>query len=386
MAKIDTGRRRMLKVGGAGLLGTGLAGCIGGGGGGGGSETTTESGGETTEESGSDTTTESETTTKAESLDVGMVYATGGLGDNSFNDMAHKGIQSAESEFGISFKNAEPSSPSDVATLQRKFARSQNPDYDLISCIGFVQTSALKENAKRFSDQNFMVVDTVVDKPNVSSYTFKEHQGSFQVGHLAALLTDADFSAGAGETNDDLKVGFVGGKEVPLIKKFEAGFKAGVEHANSDVTVTSAYAGAWSDPGKGQSIASSMYEKGADIIYHAAGGTGNGIFKAAQSKGRYAIGVDSDQSKSLPKYSDVILASMVKSVDEAVYRSVERTMNDNFDGGSVHSLGLEQDGVAAVYGEELGSEIPDSVKSKLDESRKQIVNGDISVPTKPENV
>jgi basic membrane protein A len=365
MTKINEGRRRMLKIGGAGLVGTGLAGCLGGGDGGAGGEETT--------------------TTESDPMNVGMVYATGGLGDNSFNDMAHKGIQQAESEFGLNFKNAEPSSPSDVATLQRKFARSTNPDYDLISCIGFVQTSALKENANRFGDQKFMVVDTVVERDNVSSYTFKEHQGSFQVGHLAGLLTDMDFSAGAGETTDNLKVGFVGGKEVPLIKKFEAGYKAGVEHANADVEVTSAYAGAWSDPGKGQSIANSMYDDGVDIIYHAAGGTGNGVFKAAQNQGRYVIGVDSDQSKSLSEYANVVLASMVKYVDEAVYRSVERTSNGNFEGGSVHSLGLSEDGIEAVYGDELGSEIPESVKSNLDSSRQKIVDGDIEVPSEIED-
>ncbi|WP_202932545.1 BMP family lipoprotein [Halorussus salinus] len=364
MAKIDTGRRRMLKVGGAGLLGTGLAGCIGGGGGGsGGSETT----------------------------NVGMVYATGGLGDNSFNDMAHKGITQAEDEFSVKSKDTEPSSPSDVSALQKKLARSSNPDYDLVCCIGFVQATALKENAEQFGDQKFMIVDSTVEKDNVSSYTFKEHQGSFQVGNLAALLTSRDFQTTASaegtevaaSTNDDLKVGFVGGKETPLIKKFEAGFKAGVEHANSDVEVTSAYAGAWADPGKGQSIANSMYDSGADIVYHAAGGTGNGVFNAAQSKGRYAIGVDSDQSKSLPKYSNVILASMVKSVDEAVYRSVEGVIDGEFEGGSVQALGLEQGGVEAVYGSKLGSEIPDSVKSKLKDSREKVINGDIDVPTEP---
>jgi len=364
MAKIDTGRRRMLKVGGAGLLGTGLAGCIGGGGGGsGGSETT----------------------------NVGMVYATGGLGDNSFNDMAHKGITQAEDEFSVKSKDTEPSSPSDVSALQKKLARSSNPDYDLVCCIGFVQATALKENAEQFGDQKFMIVDSVVEKDNVSSYTFKEHQGSFQVGNLAAQLTAMDFQTTASaegseveaSTNDDLKVGFVGGKETPLIKKFEAGFKAGVEHANSDVEVTSAYAGAWADPGKGQSIANSMYESGADIVYHAAGGTGNGVFNAAQSKGRYAIGVDSDQSKSLPEYSNVILASMVKSVDEAVYRSAESVIDGEFEGGSVQALGLEQGGVEAVYGSKLGSEIPDSVKSKLKDSREKVINGDIDVPSEP---
>ncbi|PSP55175.1 BMP family ABC transporter substrate-binding protein [Halobacteriales archaeon QS_1_67_19] len=352
MEQIDTNRRQLLKIGGAGVIGTGLAGCLGGGSGDGGSDTT----------------------------NVGMVYATGGLGDNSFNDMAHKGIQNAEEEFDIQFKNTEPESQDDVSTLQRKLAQSGDPDYDLVCCIGFVQTTALKENAEKFSDQQFMVVDTVVEQDNVASYTFKEHQGSFQVGHLAGLLTDEDFSAGAGETTDDLTVGFVGGKEVPLIKKFEAGYKAGVERANEDVEILTAYAGAWSDPGKGQSIANSMYDKDADIIYHAAGGTGNGVFKAAQKKGRYALGVDADQSKSLSKYSDVILASMVKHVDEAVYRAVERTTDGELSGGSVQSLGLEQDGVAAVYGQDLGSEIPEEIKSKLEDSRQKIVDGDISVP------
>ncbi|NHN58187.1 MULTISPECIES: BMP family protein [Halorussus] len=380
MTKIDQGKRQFLKVGGAGLVGTGLAGCLGGGSGG--SETTTEAD-ETTTESGGETTDSGTTTEASDSLNVGMVYSTGGLGDNSFNDMAHKGIKQAESEYGVTFKNAEPSSPSDIATLQRRFA--QSGDYDLISCIGVGQNTALTKNAKRFSDQKFMVVDTVVDQPNVSSYTFKEHQGSFQVGHLAGLLTQQDFSAGAGQTTDTASVGFVGGKEIPLIKKFEAGFKAGAKHVSTDIEFRSAYAGTWSDPGQGQSIANSMYNNGADIVYHAAGGTGNGVFKAAQNQGRYAIGVDADQSKTLPDYADVILASMVKQVDEAVYRSVENTVNGNFDGGSSHSLGLEAGGVEAVYGQQLGSEIPDDVKSKLESSREKIVAGDIEVPTDPKN-
>ena len=317
---------------------------------------------------------------------VGMVYATGGLGDNSFNDMAHTGVQNAASEFDVTFQNAEPETPSDVATLQRRFAQSQNPNYDLVCCIGFVQSEGLQRNAQRFRDQNFMVVDTVVEQPNVASYRFKEHQGSFQVGHLAGLLTTMDFSAGAGETNDQTTVGFVGGQEVPLIRKFEAGYRAGVQHANSDVDVLSAYSGSFNDPAQGQSIANSMYGNGADIIYHAAGGTGNGVFRAAQNNGRYAIGVDADQSQSLPDYQNVILASMVKRVDEAVYRSVENVHNGEFEGGSVNELGLEQGGVAAVYGQSLESEIPDEVKQQLEQSRQRIIDGEIEVPTDPSNV
>ena len=318
-----------------------------------------------------------------ETTTVGMVYATGGLGDNSFNDMAFAGVQRAAEEFAVEFQNAEPSTPSDVATLQRRFARSRNPNYDLICCIGFVQADALQQNAQRFSDQNFMVVDTVVELPNVASYVFEEQQGSFQVGHLAGLLTTTEFSAGGGSTNDQPTVGFVGGQEVPLIQKFEAGYLAGVRYANPDVNVLSAYAGSFSDPAQGQSIASSMYENGADIIYHAAGGTGNGVFRAARNNERYAIGVDADQSQSLPEFADVILASMVKHVDEAVFRSIRRVTNGNFEGGAVNRLGLEANGVEAVYSSELEGEIPQAVTSALEESEQRIVSGEITVPTTP---
>ena len=317
---------------------------------------------------------------------VGMVYATGGLGDNSFNDMAHAGVQNAAKEFDVKFQNAEPGSPNEVGNLQRRFAQSTSPSYELVCCIGFVQADALSQNAQRFPDQNFMVVDTTVDASNVASYLFKEHQGSFQVGHLAGLLTSRDFSAGAGKTNDQTVVGFVGGQEIPLIKKFEAGYKAGVAHADDSIEVRTAYAGSWNDPATGQEIALSMYNEGADIVYHAAGGTGTGVFQAAQGQSRFAIGVDADQSKSLPEYDDVILASMVKHVDEAVYQSIENVVNGEFKGGTTQNLGLEQGGVEAVYGNGLKSEIPDEVKSQLKQSRQAIIAGDIEVPTEPGNV
>ena len=336
---------------------------------------------------GDDTTT---TAPKAGSdVDVGMVYALGGLGDKSFNDMAHKGVKQAKDEFGISFKNAEPSGQSDFKTLQRKMATSTDPDYDLVCTIGFAQTEALKENAKKYADQRFMIVDSVVERDNVASYVFKEHQGSFQVGHMAGLLTTTDFThegkKTTSETNDDTVVGFVGGKEIPLIKKFQAGYEAGVKHADENVTIKSAYAGSWSDSAKGKEIALSMYENGADVVYHAAGGTGIGVFKAAREKGRFAIGVDADQSKST-NYEDVIVASMVKHVDTAVYNSVEHVVNDNFKGGQINALGLQKDGVEAIIGTAYEDEIPDDVTSAMEDSRKAIVEGDISVPTDPKNV
>ena len=376
-------RRTFLKVaGGTGAIGiTATAGCTGGGGGG------DDDGGEEEETTTTTATATEESGGGEETVNVGMVYALGGLGDKSFNDMAHKGIKAAaEENDNLEFKNAEPSGPGDFKTLQRKFAQSTDPEYDLVVCIGFAQTSALKETAKQFPDQKFMVVDSVVQQDNVASYVFKEHEGSFQVGHLAGLLTSKDFSAGSGETNDAQTVGFVGGKEIPLIQKFQAGYMAGAKYADESTDIPSAYAGSWSDPAKGQEIAVSEYDKGADIIYHAAGGSGTGVFKAAQEQNRYAIGVDADQSRSAPEYKDVIVASMVKHVDTAVSTCVSNLIDENFQGGSVNALGLAENGVEAVLGQQLGEEIPDAVKSALEESRQKVIDGDISVPTKPGDV
>jgi len=321
-----------------------------------------------------------------EQINVGMVYALGGLGDNSFNDMALRGVEQASEEFGVEFQNGEPGSASEIPSLQRRFARSQDPTFELICTIGFVQRDPLMNNAEQFPDQNFVIVDEVVELPNVESFVFREQEGSFQVGHLAGLMTTRDFAVGDGETNDDLVVGFVGGREVPLIQRFEAGYRAGVQFANPDVEVRSAFAQSFSDPARGQEIAVSMFEEGADIVYHAAGGTGNGVFRAAQNQGRYAIGVDSDQSESIPEFSSVILASMVKRVDEAVFSAIEDVVNDDFQGGNANRLGLESNGVEAVIGQDFTDEIPDDVTEALSESRQGIIDGDIEVPDDPDEV
>ncbi|WP_049898878.1 BMP family lipoprotein [Halococcus agarilyticus] len=418
--RTNSGRRRFLQIAGtAGLAG--LAGCTSGGGGSGsgsgngsngsgesggsGGDTGTESSGTDTE-SGDETSTESSgagnesggnassgnasgnesagSSTDGSDMNVGMIYAKGGLGDKSFNDSANRGVKRAADELGISFNNAQPEQNSDFPTFQRRFAQSSSPNYDLICTIGFAQVSGLTEVAPNFPDQKFMLVDGVVEESNVASYTFKEHQGSFQVGHLAGLLTTREMSAGAGETNpENATLGFVGGEEVPLIKRFQAGFEAGAAHANEEANVRVAYTGSFADPGAGKEAAVSMYDNGADIVYHAAGGSGIGVFQAAQEQGRYAIGVDSAQSRSSPQFANVILASMVKRVNNAVYTSIENVANDSFNGGEITTLGLEQNGVEAVYGTELGSAIPKEVKQSLEQSEEAIVSGDISVPTEP---
>jgi basic membrane protein A len=314
-----------------------------------------------------------------------MVYALGGLGDKSFNDAAKRGVVQAEEELGIAYDEVQPEASEEFPQFQRRYAQSTDPNYDLVCSIGFAQQSALAETAPGFSDQNFMLVDAVVDEPNVANYVFREEEGSFQVGHLAGLMTTRSFDEGSGETaSDSTNVGFVGGVDAPLIRKFQAGFEAGVNFANSDVDVSTAYAGSFSDSAQGKEIATSMYQSGADIVYHAAGATGLGVFQAAKEQGGYAIGVDSDQSLTEPNFADVIMASMVKRVETPVYESIENVVNDEFNGGSTTTLGLEEDGVACVYGDQLGDAIPQDVKDAVADTRERIISGDIDVPTEPQ--
>jgi basic membrane protein A len=375
-------RRRFLKAIGATGIGAVVAGCTGGGDGGDGDD-----GGDGGDGGGDPTETETEgeqTTTAMDSdVQVGMVYATGGLGDGSFNDQAQQGAIQAREELGISFEESQPEAVSDFGPAQQQYAQSGN--YDLVCCIGFLQKDPLTGTADSYPDQQFMIVDETVDSSNVASYVFREHEGSYLVGHLAGRLTSMDFSAGAGSTSgDSTNVGFVGGVESDLIKKFEAGFKAGVENANENVDVITSYVGGFTDPAGGQEQALSMYSSGADVIYHAAGNTGRGVFQAAQQEGKFAIGVDRDQSVTQSSFADVILASMVKRVDTAVYTSIENVAGGDFQGGSVNTLGLSESGVEAVYGQQLGSEIPEEIKTEISDARQGIIDGDISVPTSPQ--
>ncbi|WP_459193108.1 BMP family lipoprotein [Halosimplex sp. J119] len=315
---------------------------------------------------------------------IGVVYATGGLGDGSFNDQAETGVQRAADELGIEYDDAQPDETTQFSNYQRQFARETNPNYDLVCCIGFLQADSLPETANEYPDQRFMIVDETVDATNVASYVFAEEEGSFLVGHLAGALTTTDLSAGAGSTTaDSATVGFVGGVESPLIRRFQAGYEAGVAHADENVDVQTAYVGGFDDPSGGKEAALSMYESGADIVYHAAGNTGTGVFQAAQEQGRFAIGVDRDQSVTRESYSDVILASMVKRVDTAVYRAIEAVVDDTFEGGSTTALALEDEGIEVAYGQQLGSEIPQDVKDAIAEARQGIVDGEIDVPEEP---
>ncbi|WP_135666019.1 BMP family lipoprotein [Halorhabdus rudnickae] len=377
-------RRSVIKGIAVGGIGVSLAGCSGNG-----SDTTEPSGNGDNGGSNDGSTENTDTggSSGGDAHQVGMVYSTGGLGDNSFNDMAHRGIQTATEEYNLKFQNAEPESPSEFSTFQRQFATSSSPEYDQIFAIGFSQKSALQEVAPDFPDLKFTFVDATTDLDNVANYVFKEHEGSFQAGILAGMLTSQEFSAGPSQTDPDSNtIGFVGGKETRLIKKFEAGYRFGAKQVNENVKINVAYSGSWSEPSTGQSIANSMIDDGADVLYHAAGGTGVGVLQAAYERGAFGIGVDARQSETLTEYNGAILGSMVKQVDEAVITSVGNAINGEFRGGETTTLGLAEEGIALLYGTEIGDQIPQEIKDEIEAQSQTVIDGDVTVPSHPDDL
>lgn len=368
-------RRSWLKA--TGVAGVGLlAGCSSGGG-------DSEDGGSGGNESGDDTTTASDSgTSEGPTANIGLVLGVGGLGDQGFNDLAHEGVQRAEEELGISFDMAQPDDETQLRQYQSRFAGSTDPEYDLVCCIGYTQASALSEVAPNNPDQDFMIVDATVDEPNVAGYTFEEHKGAFLIGTIGAHLTTQSFAAGGGETTADTKtLGFVGGTDSFLINKFRAGYEAGAQDVDSEIEVLASYVGSFSDPSTAKESAKGMYSNGADIVYPAAGGSGVGVFQAAQEDTRFSFGSDTPKSITQPSYANVILGSMIKKTDSAVYEGIEAIVNDAFDGSTNVALGLESEGVGVAWGDQLGSEIPQEVKDAVETKRQAIIDGDIEVPS-----
>jgi basic membrane protein A len=380
-------RRDILKASGVGLT-VGLAGCSGSRGP---SDGTTDDGGGGNGDDGgsgdgSDTPagTESETPLPGEDINVGVIYARGGLGDQSFSDAANRGVRRARDELGISFDNAEPQSTSDFNSFQRRFARSTDPDYDLIMCVGFEHVSPLQENANTFSDQRWAQLDDVVDRSNVESWVYAEEQGSYLVGQAAAQLSTMEFSAGPSSTDpSNTTLGFVGGIEAPVVQAFEAGFRAGAQSVDSGFDVRASYVGDFSSPGAAEETAQSMIDEGADVLYHGAGAGGVGVFRAAQNNGVFAFGADSRQSETLPDFANVILGSMVKGVDTSAFRAVEHVVNDNFQGGTTFELGAGEGGFELIWSDSIGTEVPQEVKDAVDATKEEIAAGNIDVPATP---
>ncbi len=306
-------------------------------------------------------------------VQVGLVFDVGGRGDKSFNDAAYAGLDSAQKHLGIQFSTLETSEGADREAQLRQLAAGPA---QIVFGVGFLFSDDVKSLAKEFPNKKFACVDFTVNAgetlpPNLVALTFKEEEGSFLVGALAAMVSKTH------------KVGFVGGMEIPLIQKFQAGYVAGVHAVDPNCEVLVKYAGntgaAFKDPTKGKELALAEYHAGADIIFHASGSTGLGVFEAARELHKLAIGVDSDQFHEAPGF---ILTSMVKRVDTAVYETIRAVKENRFQGGVQH-LGLAENGVRWVYDGNNKALIGDAVKARVDSLQALIVAGKITVPSKP---
>ena len=334
---------------------------------GGDKESDEPSGGGTEETTGSD-------------LKVGVAFDIGGLGDQSFNDAAERGLQQAIDEGIISEENVERLEPDAEGTNRdQNVVNLADQGYDLVLAIGFAFSPGIDAIAADYPDQYFAVVDGfAAEAPNVTNLGFKEQEGSFLVGAAAGMKTESN------------TVGFLGGQAgTGLIERFEAGYTAGVHEVNPDAEVLVEYIGdstkAFNDPTKGEALSAKMYDGGADIVYHAAGASGAGLFSAAVDANKLAIGVDSDQSLTAsPAQQKLILTSMLKRVDTAVYDTIKAVSEDNFTTG-FQVFGLAEDGVDYAVNEFNDNDqlLSSDIQAKLDEYKQQIIDGEITVPDKP---
>ena len=308
-------------------------------------------------------------------LQVGLVFDIGGRGDKSFNDSAYRGLERAGRELGVHFEYLEPAEGADRETGLREYA---SRGFDLVFGVGFMFSDDIEKIAREFPDVHFACVDltlelgpdgTPLDLPaNLVGLKFREEEGSFLAGAAAALVAQSGV------------LGFVGGMDVPLIHKFEAGYRAGARHVVPRTEVLVGYAGvtaqAFKDPAKGKELANSMFGRGADVIFHASGTTGFGVFESAREHGKLAIGVDSDQYDEAPGH---ILTSMVKDVDIAVFETVKRVQEGRFQGG-VMEFGLRESGVHIVRDDRNRDIFPDEVYARVQALRDSVAQGLLQVP------
>jgi len=303
--------------------------------------------------------------TEAPKFRVAMVTDVGGLNDQSFNASAYRGLKKLEGD-GVEIKALESTKQEDYEVNLGALVEQK---YNLIWAIGFLMTDATDKAAKANPNNQFAIIDSVVNEPNAASVTFKEEEGSFLMGVIAGMVT---------KTN---KIGFVGGIEGDLIKKFESGFRAGVASVNPKAQVLVTYAGSFTDQGKGKEVALAQYKAGADVIYHAAGAVGIGVIAAAKEQNKYVIGVDSDQNSLAP---DNVISSMMKGVDVAVYDVSKKLQNGEKIGGQHIVLGLKENGVGTSPTTKW--DLNKDMKAKVDAYSKMIVDGTLKVPATREEL
>jgi basic membrane protein A and related proteins len=300
----------------------------------------------------------------ADDVKPAVVFDMGGKFDKSFNEGVYDGVERFKKESGIPYVDFEITNETQFEQAHRRFAeRGQNP----IIGVGFSQADAVQKVAAEFPKTDFTVIDGIVKLPNVQSVLFKEQEGSFLVGMLAAMASKSG------------KVGFVGGMDIPLIRRFECGYEQGAKYANPQVVVVQNMTGttpsAWNDPGRGGELAKAQFDGGVDVVYAAAGNTGLGVYQAAADAHKFAIGVDSNQNYLHP---GTMLTSMVKRVDLAAYNSLEAAKNGNWQGG-ITVLGLKEGGIDWAYDQYNEKLITPEMKAKVDQAKADIIAGKITV-------
>ena len=305
-------------------------------------------------------------------LKVGLAYDIGGRGDQSFNDAAAAGLDKAKADLGIETKELEASNGEPESAKEERLRVLATAGYNPVIAVGFAYSGSVAKVAKEMPDTKFAIIDDAAAVgDNIANLLFASEQGSFLVGAAAGLKTKTD------------NVGFVGGVDVPLINTFQAGYEAGVKAANPKAKVQVKYLtqppdfSGFGDPAKGKTAAAGMFDAGADIVFQVAGGSGGGVFEAAQAAGGKAIGVDSDQYNTAdPKVKDVIMTSMLKKVDVAVFDFISQVNDGKFTAGTT-TYDLAKDGVGYSTS---GGQI-DDIKTQLEDYKAKIISGEIKVPT-----
>ena len=302
---------------------------------------------------------------------VGIVFDIGGKDDRSFNAAAWQGVQRAAKDFPIVLRDIEPGTPNAIEPAMRAFAER---GFDLIIGVGFAQAPIMEQVAKDYPNIQFAIIDGVSQLPNVASLVFKEHEGSYLVGMLAAKTTKTG------------TIGFLGGMDIGLIHRFEKGYEEGAQAVNPNIRVIQNYVGvtdgAWNNPGKGKELSLAQIQKGADVIFTAAGNSGLGAFDAVEQQGmqngratHFVIGVDSNQNMVKPGF---VLTSMVKRVDNAVYNIVQEVVSGRFSPG-IHVFGLDKDGVGYSMDEFNRELITPEAIQEVEAAKKRIIGGEIKV-------
>ncbi len=293
-----------------------------------------------------------------------IVYDKGGKFDKSFNEGVFIGAEKFRKETNVEFRDFEPTNDAQIEQALRRFARD---GHSPIIAVGFSQATALQKVAAEFPNLKFTIIDMVVELPNVQSVVFKEHEGSYLVGLLAAMASKSG------------KVGFVGGMDIPLIRKFACGYVQGVKAGKADAEIfqnmTGSTPAAWNDPVKGGELAKSQIDRGADVVYHAAGGTGIGVLRAVADAGKLGIGVDSNQNALHP---GKVLTSMLKRVDIAAYNSFKAAQDGSWKAG-VSVLGLKEEGIDWALDDNNKALITPQMKAAADKAKADIIAGTVKV-------